>query len=250
MKTTEWKIDPSVKKWLAVDDECEPDNTLEQRFDRWLDGVLEDPCLVRLGRVLVDPAVMCSRFSCVPERCAPWSERGRYKSCCADIYVPVTPAERRRLSKKRDVLVKHLSRNEPRLRKMLSRGQVRDFYLDEDGDALSRPSGRCIFSLKDSQGRLRCRLYRVAKKEGIPITEIQPFTCRIFPLVLVHLAGGQVLLTVLNRKNCSAFESYPPTRFPCLADNSLPLLVDSMSSTLDWIFGRGFAKVLRSFYEV
>ncbi|HUU02448.1 MAG TPA: hypothetical protein VM425_13480 [Myxococcota bacterium] len=245
MKATGWKIDQEVKKWLAADEEGESNKVAEYRFDHWLDDVLESPKLVRLGRVLVDPSVMRARFICVPERCAPWSERGRHKSCCADIYVPVTPAERRRLSERRSALAAHLARAEPRLRKLLSGKDLPEFYLDQDGDALSRPGGRCIFSLKDNQGRLRCRLYRVAKNEGIPVTEIQPFTCRIFPLVLVHLDGGRVLLTVLNRKNCAGFESYPPARFPCLADKSLPPLVESMSATLDWIFGRGFARALK-----
>jgi len=232
---------PEVARWLDANDD--DDAEADAFFDDWLEEVEDDPRLLTAGKVKVDPAVLHTRFACVPERCAPWNERGRMRSCCADIFVPLTPAERRRLRRHRRLLAGHLLRTEPRLRDCLAKPgrEPGDFFLDEDGDALERVGGRCIFSRRDAQGRIRCRLYTIAGKLGLETTDIQPYTCRIFPLVLVQLERGRVLLTVLHKDNYRGLESLPPWRFPCLADPGLPPLHRSMAGTLDWLFGRGFA---------
>jgi Fe-S-cluster containining protein len=247
MKKTTYKLASNVKNWLAYD---EPDDCEEEAdgfFDNWLEKTEARDDLIVIDKILVDPGVLKAHFDCVPERCAPWAARGRFRSCCADIYVSIGKKEIAKLRKNHRVLDAHLSKTEPRLKKLLdsSNGNKKEFFLDEDGDALCRPGGRCVFSLMDKQARLRCRLYTVAKKQNMEITDIQPFTCRIFPLIIVQLDGGRVLLTVLDKKNYKAFESHPPSRFPCLSDPKLPPLVKSMSKTLDWMFGKGFAKVLQ-----
>ena len=247
MKNTTYKLDPKVKKWLACDESDDSEEETEEFFDNWLENVEDRDDLIVIDKILVDPVVFNAHFECVPERCAPWTERGRFRSCCADIYVSIEKEEIAKLKKKHRVLSAHLSKTEPRLKKLLnsSNGKKNEFFLDEDGDALCRPSDRCVFSLKDKQARLRCRLYTIAKKEKLDITDIQPYTCRVFPLVLIHLDRGRVLLTVLDKKNYKAFDSYPPWRFPCLSDSRLPPLIKSMSMTLDWLFGKGFAKELQ-----
>lgn len=240
-KKVEFALRPELARWLDAteDDSAEADAF----FDDWLEGIEDDPELLVTGKVKVDPAVLRTRFACVPERCAPWTGRGRLRSCCADIYVPLTPVEVRRLHRRRRLLAEHLARTEPRLRDCLGRpgDDPGDFFLDDDGDALARIGGRCVFSRQDRQGRIRCRLYTIAGKLGLETTAIQPYTCRIFPLILVQLERGRVLLTVLHRGNYRGMESLHPGRFPCLADPQLPPLYRSMAGTLDWLFGRGFA---------
>jgi hypothetical protein len=240
------QLDPRVRRWLQTpdpDDDDEDDDS-DSHYDRWLLNRMSRDQVLDVGGVLVDKALLGARFACVPERCSPTAKRGRQRSCCADLTVYLTPTERARLDRQRPVLTEHLRRREPELSKVLSNGRkpVGRFYLDEDGDALSRPHGRCVFSLIDSRGRIRCHLHSVHRQLGIDQTDIQPVTCRIFPLVLCHLPRGKVLVTIVNRQNYRAWGGKHPRFFPCLTDPKLPPALESMGPTLDWLFGAGFAR--------
>ena len=229
-----------MRRWLGVDDPVDDGESCEDHFDCWLEEKEGGTGVVKVGRILVDEKVLKARFDCVPERCSPIRGRRNWRSCCTDVYVTLTPAEKRRLARRREDLGRYLAGREPRLECAGS-----GFYLDEEGDSLCRPEGRCVFSLLDKRGRIRCHLHKFAKRQGIAQSDIQPYTCRIFPLLLILLDRGRILLTVLNKDNYKAFNTYTPKRFPCLADPSLPPLVESMASTLDWLFGKGFARELQ-----
>jgi hypothetical protein len=235
-----FRLDSKVRRWLEVDEPEETDEACEEHFECWLEEKERGTEVVKVGSILVDKKVLKARFDCVPERCSPVRGRRRWRSCCTDVYVPLSPAEKRRLGHWRKELGRYLAGREPRL-------ECHDggFYLDEEGEALCRPEGRCVFSLLDGRGRIRCHLHKFAKQHKIAQSEIQPYTCRIFPLLLILLDRGGILLTVLNKGNYKAFNTYAPKRFPCLADPSLPPLVESMASTLDWLFGQGFARELQ-----
>lgn len=234
-----FRLDSKVRRWLDVDEPEDTDDACESHFDCWLHKKESGEGVVEVGSILVDEKVIKAKFDCIPERCSPVRGHRRWRSCCTDVYVPLSPAEKRRLAGMRKELGRHLSSREPRLE--CSDGS---FYLDEEGEALCRPGGRCVFSLLDTRGRIRCHLHKFAKKHGISQSEIQPYTCRIFPLLLILLDRGKILLTVLEKGNYKAFNTYAPKRFPCLADPSLPPLVESMAGTLDWLFGKGFAREL------
>jgi len=243
------RLQPRVAKWLDVEDDSETDEEADELFEEWLEEMEERHDLIKIGNVLVDPDVLTTRFACVPERCAPWSRRDHFQSCCSDILVPLNRDEKWRLMQHSDVLADHLRRTEPRLARRLAgtKKGKKAFFLDSAGEGLCRPGGRCIFSRRDSRGRIRCRLYSVAEREGVDISDIQPYTCRIFPLIVIKLERGRVFLTVLDKANYKAFESNPPWIYPCLSDRKLPPLVKSMAGTLDWLFGKGFADKLRSY---
>jgi len=235
-----FRLDSKVRRWLEVDEPEEDDESCESHFDGWLEKKEAGEGVFNVGSILVDEQVLKTRFDCVPERCSPVRGRRRWRSCCTDVYVPLTPAEKRRLGHWKKELGGYLAGREPRL-------ECHDgaFYLDEEGEALCRPEGRCVFSLLDKRGRIRCHLHKFAKQNKIDQSDIQPYTCRIFPLLLILLDRGKILLTVLNKSNYKAFNTYAPKRFPCLADPSLPPLVESMADTLDWLFGEGFARELQ-----
>ncbi len=242
-------FDPTVKRWLNTPDpdDYDEDGEEDDHYDRWLLKRMSKDQLVDVGGVLVDRALFTARFKCVPELCSPAVDRGHYRSCCADLTVFLTGAERNRMARYRGELVEHLDRREPRLHKLMRKrkGRIPRFFLDEDGDAFARPGNRCVFSKIDSQGRIRCHLHTMYRKLGIGQTEIQPVTCRLFPMVLCHMSRGRVLVTIINRENYKAFGSKHPRYFPCLAEPDLPLAMDTMASTMDWVFGPGFAKAVR-----
>ena len=150
--------------------------------------------VVLVGGVLVDRAVLRQRFACVSDRCAPGPERGRNRSCCADTFVSLSRAEDRRLESRGVDLLGWLKAREPRL----ANYQGRHFYRDESELGLARPGGRCVFSQLDEQGRIRCRLHAYAKQARIDRSELQPLSCRLFPLIVVDRGAGRVLLTVVG----------------------------------------------------
>jgi hypothetical protein len=234
-----YRLDSDVRHWLDLDEPEETGAAGGDQFDCWLERKESGEGIVEVGSILVDEKVLTTHFACVPERCSPVRGRRNWRSCCTDVYVTLSSDEKRRLARMREELGRHLSCREPRLE-----CSVDDFYLDKEGDALCQPGGRCVFSEVDGRGRIRCHLHKFAKLHNILRSEIQPYTCRIFPLLLILLNSGRILLTVLNKSNYKAFNTYSPKSFPCLADPSLPPLVESMADTLDWLFTKGFAHEL------
>jgi Protein of unknown function (DUF3109). len=241
-------MDTTVRRWLYSpnSDPGEPDCEIDEYFNRWMVALMKANALLDVGGVIVDRSVLTAHFSCVSGRCAPQPERGRLRSCCADLDLPLTPGERFRLKRYGRVLKETVGRFEPRLAGLVADHQrtPNTFWSDADG-YLRRPKQRCVFSAIDVQGRIRCHLYAVSRMLGVAITDLQPISCRLFPLVLVNLRRGRVLLTVLNRRNHKLWQAPTPNRFPCLSDPTLPPLVQSMSSTLDWLFGKSFARTLK-----
>ena len=243
------RLDPKVRRWLNTpdpDDEDE-DNDTDDHYERWLLKRMADNQIMNVGGVLVDRYLLEARFACVPELCSPAVDRGRYRSCCADLTVYLTGGEITRVSKYRDEIGDHLKKREPRLADTLKRkrGRYPRFFLDDDGDAFCRPGERCIFSLIDSRGRIRCHLHAVHRKLGIEQSDVQPFTCRLFPLVMCHMSHDRVLMTAINRQNYRAWGGKHPRYFPCMSEDDLPPLLTNMRSTLDWLFGQGFTAAIR-----
>lgn len=237
---TRRKLNPLVRKWLSTPDPDESDPEADAFYDRWLLERMGSGSLLSVDRILVDRDVLTARFACLPDLCSPARSRGSKKSCCADLSVYLVDDERRRLLKREAELRTILAGREPRLARLMKK--TRPFFLDADEIALARPERRCVFSALDSELRIRCHLHSIARALKVERNEIQPITCRLFPLVLVRLHGGQVLVTVLNARNYRAWGGgRHPKSFPCLEQPALPPLLKTMGPTLDWLFGEGFA---------
>ncbi len=234
-----------MSRWLD-EEGGEPSQRQNEAFQRWLDSVeygAETRCF---GKILVDAAVFSARFLCRPAACAPWAKRGAWRCCCADAELELTEGERRRIKLHLALIWRHLNKNRRRFGRLL-RGQARlEAFFEKDGPALRRPGGRCIFSTRGSDGSIRCELYEVAAGADVDPTEIVPHGCRLFPLVLARLSRGRVALSVVSDDNYQALQAPRPARYPCLSSPGRPPLVRSMAATLDWLFGAGFARLLRS----
>jgi hypothetical protein len=238
------QLDPRVKRWLNTPDpEGYEDDTNDDLFERWLLKSMATDRIADVGGVMVDKRLLTSTFACVPERCSPATDRGRFRSCCADLTVFVTRAERARLSKHKNVLAEQLQKHEPRLAGTVQKN--RNFFMDEDGDTLLRAKKRCVFSQLDKRGRIRCHLHPVHRSLGIDQSDLQPITCRLFPLVLVAMPGEKVLVTMISKDNYRAWGATHPRYFPCLSDPHLEPVLKSMGPTLDWVFGKGFSRAFK-----
>jgi hypothetical protein len=238
-----WLRSPSLVGPEADDDDAGGD------WDRWVLGRMARGALLDVGGVLVDQAVLDQRFECVSEVCAPRRGRGRYRSCCADLDVALTAAEGNRLRRHTHRLWPWLTRREPRLRPLQKQDAGHPFWLAVDAGHLSRPGGRCVFSQLQARDpkRIRCHLHAYARAHDVERQTVQPLPCRLFPLILVELPTGGVLLTTLYARTTRLVGSFPVSRFPCLGESKRPLLTQSLARDLDWLFGRGFARALRRF---
>ena len=234
------------REWLRSESDAQSEDADDGTLAAWVLRKMSKGELRSVSGVLVDKAIFEKRFACVPQRCSPALERGKRRSCCADLTVFLSPKERGRLTRVRRLLACHLRQREPALTDVIDARST--FFLEEDGTALTRPHGRCALSKLEKDGTIRCHLHAFARALGKPVVSVQPISCGLFPLALFELPSGRVLLTVLQASNHKLLGALPPHRFPCLSDDALPPLLDSMAATLDDIFGKGFAKAARALW--
>lgn len=236
-----FRLNPLAARWLRADAPAAGAAGAVD-WDLWLLRRMSRDEVVEVGGVWVDRAVLRQRFACVAGRCAPGPGRGQARSCCADAVVSLSREEDARLAKHGEHLLAWLAAREPRL----AEWQGRRFYRQDDSDdpVLARPGGRCIFSQLDPAGRIRCRLHAYARRAGLDRAELQPLSCRLFPLIVVDRGGGKVVLTVVAGHTRRLVGTHPATRYPCLSDAALPPMYQAMAADLDWLFGRGFARAL------
>lgn len=220
----DFRLAPRLQRWLRTGEGALGGGEVvpELDWDGWLLRRMSAGRIVTVGGVLVDRDVLEQRFACVSDRCAPRPGRGSWRSCCADVAVSLDAGERRRLATAAADLPKPW----------------------REGDCLARPGGRCALSEIDARGRIRCRLHAVARRRGVGQSEIQPLSCRLFPLIVLDFGQGRVALTLVSRTTSKLAGSWPARRYPCLADPGLPQLFESMEGDLDWAFGEGFARAL------
>ncbi len=233
-----FRLNPVVARWLRAEgpasDQGEPPD-----WDAWLLRRMSRNQVAEVGGVLVDRALLRQRFACMSDRCAPGPGRRECRSCCADAFVSISRAEELRLHHRHDLL-DWMRAREPRLSTLRGQG----FFRQAGEPGLVRPGGRCVFSRLDEGGRIRCHLHAYARHARLDRGRLQPVNCRLFPLIVVDRGQGRVLLTVVASHTRRLVSAYPARRYPCLADDSLPPLVQSMRGDLDWLFGRGFARAL------
>ncbi len=243
MSVSRFELNPLAKRWLRARDRAPQRDSAEgPDWQTWLLRQMSRAEIVDVGGVFLDRAILRQRFACVSDRCAPGPSRGRLKSCCADAQVLLSHAEEQRLRQVGPALSTYLSRRETRLGAL----EGRAFFCSAGEPALARPGGRCVFSRIDRAGRIRCALHAFSKVARLDRGAIQPLSCRLFPLIAVGLPRNGVALTLVARHTHRLVSAPAPDRYPCLSDPSLPPLIDSMRSDLDWLFGRGFARALAS----
>jgi hypothetical protein len=239
-----FRLERRALEWLregGQDEDAEPyDNCIQE----WVLRKMSRGDILDVQGVMVDRALLDARFACVPARCSPAVARGRYRSCCADLSVTLSPTEKGRLMRCRKRLGEHLSKHEASLRREEVAGA--SYWLAEDSASLARPNGRCAFSRIEKDCRIRCHLHVFARAQGVAPGALQPLSCSLFPLALFALTPGRVLVTVLQKTNYTLLRGLPPERFPCLSDSTLPPLIESMRTTLDRLFGKGFTRTIRS----
>ncbi|MEQ1505785.1 MAG: hypothetical protein ABMB14_26355 [Myxococcota bacterium] len=218
----------SFEDWLAAGDVPEVD---------WSDRLYKLMARGDLGQIgrgearwLVDLPALTQPFACRSKTCTPGLRAPRRISCCADLVVELSEAERDAIAAGMPEVAAHLATTDPR-------------WADgvpawTDGLELTRPGGRCVFAETGRAG-LRCGLHRVEDATGRPRGTLKPTPCRLFPLVVIDLGDGQRLLTAVHPQTARRLGFASAKVFPCLRDEPAMPLYRSCRSTIVELFGRG-----------
>ncbi|MFT6817150.1 MAG: hypothetical protein ACJATT_000955 [Myxococcota bacterium] len=203
-----------VNDWL--DDQGAPEAD-------WTRVVLQRAMSGQLGHggegVLLDMLALTQPHACRPHLCTPGMRGRSERSCCADLEVSVADEE-----------VSAIDAALPEIA-LAMQGDARwadgvptwheEGALVRHADRGSRRK-RCVFAESTPDG-LRCVLHRLESETGREPGELKPLPCRLFPLALVAMGDGSVLVTAIHKKTARDLASRPARVFPCLSDGAPPL---------------------------
>ena len=207
----------------------------EERLERWFAERLGAGDLADIDGVLVDLPALSRRFACRPLVCTPGARARGVVSCCADIEVPLTGAERRAIERRLPLITRTLAGRDRRWR-----DGVPDVF--DDTRQLTRPGRRCVFAYPSADG-LRCGLHTAADEAGLPVASIKPSPCRLFPLVLLE-QGGRRILTASYGEVAAGLGGPPEHRLACLVLRDAPRMFESCRGTIEETFGAAFYRRL------
>ncbi len=203
-----------VNDWL--DDQGAPEAD-------WTRVVLQRAMSAQLGHggegVLLDMLALTQPHACRPHLCTPGMRGRTDRSCCADLEVSVADEEV-------DVIEQALPeialamQADPRWADAVPAWNE-DGALVRHADPGSRRK-RCVFAESTPEG-LRCVLHRLERETDREPGELKPLPCRLFPLALVAMGDGSVLVTAIHKKTARDLASRPARVFPCLSDGAPPL---------------------------
>jgi len=184
--------------------------------------------------LLLDLPALAQPYACNSVACAPGLRAAKTRSCCADLDAEPTSAERAAIEAARDELAAFLAPRDPRWRS----GPPTLFA----GDVLTRPDGRCVFAVAGPTG-LACALHTLEDSTGRARGTLKPMACRLFPLIVVDLEEGRLLLTAVSPHTARHADLPPPRTFPCLRGDTTTeqRLVRGVRDTITELWGAATA---------
>ncbi len=164
--------------------------------------------------LLLDLPALTAPYGCRSGACTPGRRTPKARSCCADLEVGLTGGEIAAIVRALPEIAPHLSED--------ARWAAGAPALFDDG-ALRRPGRRCVFAVDRGDG-LVCALQLAEAASARPAGSLKPMPCRLFPLSLVDLGDGRLMLTAIHRDTARMLDSRPARVFPCLGEGE-PLYV-------------------------
>ena len=208
-------------------------------LEGWLAEGLGSGAIVDVEGVFVDLAALAGRrFACRPALCTPGLRERGVLSCCADLDVTLSAAERRSIDRHLPQVSLQMAARDRRWS-----GGAPAIYADPAArqPVLARSARRCVFAYPTPDG-LRCGLHTTAEAEGLPVARLKPLPCRLFPLVLLK-ARGRTVLTASVGAVGAALSAPPEQRLACLRSELPPLHV-SCREAIEEQFGGAFYRRL------
>jgi len=210
-----------LEQWMTEGDAPEAD---------WATYVLRLALRGQLGDggpgILLDLPALTQPYACQTSACTPGMRARTSRSCCADLEVTVTPREEAAIRSALPEIAQAL-REDPRWRNGPPEVVV-------DG-TLRRSKRRCIFAKMAPLG-LSCALHETEDATARPRGSLKPMPCRLFPLAVVELGDGRLMLTAIHRRTATRLASRPARVFPCLNAGATPLYVSEKDAITE-LFG-------------
>jgi hypothetical protein len=209
--------------------------------DDWSVHLLQLAARGELGRVsrslYLDLPALAQAWTCATGACTPGQRVPDARSCCADLEVTPTDAERAAIEAALPEIASFLASRDPRWATP---------QAPFDGDALRRPSRRCVFALPPTSETpgLSCALHALEDATGRPRGALKPLPCRLFPLVIVDAEEGRTLLTAVSRRTWRLAGSRPARAFPCLGAPGAPTVAEACADTITALYGAKAAKAV------
>jgi len=187
----------------------------EAPWRRYIDSLRGRGLLAEVDGILVDcEAMFRTRFRCDTRICAGIERDPETESCCTDYEVEITPEEKERIVANADAVLELLSRYDGG--RVNPQRSIGEFFEESHSIVLAKEKGRCAFSYRDPEGRLRCGLHSLALEKNVPVASIKPMTCVFFPIVVYRFENGDTLLTAISRDTSGLMEGAKDTELPCL----------------------------------
>lgn len=205
----------------------------------WSVHLLQLSARGELGRasssLFLDLPALSQPWSCETRCCTPGLRDRDARSCCADLEVPVTPAERRALDAAHDEIAAFYAEQDPRWK-----GAPPPFFA---GDTLQRAGRRCIFALLGPDG-LSCGLHSLEDQTGRQRGALKPLPCRLFPLVQVEIDPQRSLLSAVSRRTARLAQTRPARSFFCIGAAGAPPLAHANTDTLTALYGARLTRTI------
>lgn len=197
-----------------------------------------------LGRgpkgLLIDLPALAQPWTCASGLCTPGRRSPKARSCCADLDVVLDDDELGRIEAAMPGLAPRLAEMDPRW----AAGPI----PWRDGDTLTRPGRRCVFSRLAPEG-LRCALHEVEAQDGLTPGALKPSPCRMFPLIWVDADDGRALLSAVHPRTARLVGTRPAAAFPCVGEGAVSLAESMRGALVELLGARGAAVVLRQVRE-
>lgn len=182
--------------------------------------------------ILLDLLALTQPHACRPALCTPGLRESRHRSCCADLEVGLAEDEEQAIEAELPRIERAMA-DDPRWQSGAP-DWTDDGVLVRSADSGSRRK-RCVFAENTPDG-LRCVLHRIELEDDLEPGALKPMPCRLFPLAVVDMGDGRLLLTAVHKKTANALSSRPARVFPCLSVDAPPLYV-SEQQVIVQIFG-------------
>lgn len=180
----------------------------------------------QIGEVLISDEAWNTRFACDLKQC--------HGKCCmyGDLGAPISEEEELKISTLLDQLAPKLSRQ----RLSFLRAGISETHRGERHIREIKANTPCPLSFKNEQGVILCSLHDYALEKSLPLLEVKPLWCSLFPVILKKTGSGWMI-------NCHIPDF-------CRSKPDAPPLLLSFANLLAEFFGKDWVELVKQEYKL
>ncbi len=228
------------------------DDPEEKEAEKYIESLRQKDGIFSIGNVDIDVAnVVKRRFLCDPLKCKNTDKcRKKDNSCCTDHGVMASKKEKKAILKlfskyKKDLYEVMSPKFNPK--KMFTRD---DGYEGVDYTINKNTLGSCGLSFHDPEGRIRCVIEHICRKNKLNTLEYKPMWCYMWPMALISHGDGRFFITIYCEETRKVFDiEKDEVNFKCVneQEENDPPFFEFAESVMVHIFGRGFYEELENY---